>query len=515
MFVAGVAWDGVVQRLPLMSGQVEPQEQAHRELFRFALTQGGMQIILLTAEEKKQFEKGTLYKILRSYLVHNTSDNFVVLVASHGDANLGQGARILGAIFLGPFFSLRDPTYAHLSPWTASEYQGLLEDRRTLMRATLNGEVASKCWASPYFEPKSVDEASFAFRVHMILIFPPPHHEKRVKFEANVCSFKANGQIFNDPFLRDIANLLEKTTYNRYNARPFDAVYGPSPEISVPIPKDKFDYLFFGGAPSMLANTFSQTQRATILVDTFLPAVSSQNFCLRVGRVQLACRYPAVDCSFLVNYLKSKAKECCGGKEPKEPMSTWFGLRMLNHHTYDYRMSTRDVQPNDFVMASLMALATQEANRGQSTVSPFRVDAVEVTMFPLAHNTANIQVHFPFSDGSNNEPFFCDHTRVVLVVFEESAEVEGSQPDTAAPTAGPEFTVPRRDMQDEALQVALSFRAVNKICVGNGEMLVLTGDIASKRFKVFKSKKPMGFRGVFVFHMLNMNTVISTNRCLK
>ena len=104
---------------------------------------------------------------------------------------------------------------------------------------------------------------------------------------------------------------------------------------------------------------------------------------------------------------------------------------------------------------------------------------------------------------------------MVLVVFEESAEVEGSQPVTAAPTAASEFTIPRRVMQDEPLQVALSFRAVNKISVGNGEMLVLTGDIASKRFKVFRSKKPMGFRGVFVFHMLNMNTVISTNRCLK
>ncbi|KAK3263177.1 hypothetical protein CYMTET_28003 [Cymbomonas tetramitiformis] len=391
------------------------------------------------------------------------------------------------------------------------------------MRATLNGEVAAKCWSRPYFEPKSVDEPFFAFRVHMIRVFPPPHDEKRVKFEANVCSFKANGgQIFNDPFLRDIANLLEKTTYNRYNARPFDAVYGPSPDISDPIPKDKFDYLFFGGAPSMLANTFSQSQRATVFLDTFLPAVSSQNFCLRVGRVRLASRYPSTDCSFLVNYLKSKAKECSGAKEPmSEPMSTWFGLRMLNHHTYEYRMSTRDVQPNDFVMASLMALATQEANRGQSTVSPFRVDAVEVTMLPAAHNTANIRVHFPFSDGSNNEPPFCDHTRVVLVVFEESTEVEGSQPVTDAPTAASastaaaDFTIPRRGVQDEPVQVALSFRAVNQIRVGNGEMLVLTGDIASKRFKVFKSKKLMGFRGVFVVHMLNMNTVINTNRCLN
>ena len=59
---------------------------------------------------------------------------------------------------------------------------------------------------------------------------------------------------------------------------------------------------------------------------------------------------------------------------------------------FGYRLSKSDVQPPDQVMASLMLLAAQEANRGRHDVYPFQVNAVQVHVLPKAHNVARVDV---------------------------------------------------------------------------------------------------------------------------
>ena len=119
-----------VQGLPMTSGPVGTQEQHHRELARLAVSQGRVPLVFLTHDERVAFEEGRLGKLLRRYLVHNTNDNFVVLVAVNDMLTQQEGSKVIGLLIVGPFFSLRDPLYANLSPWSPTEYKGLLEDRR-------------------------------------------------------------------------------------------------------------------------------------------------------------------------------------------------------------------------------------------------------------------------------------------------------------------------------------------------------------------------------------------------
>ncbi|KAK3238298.1 hypothetical protein CYMTET_51675 [Cymbomonas tetramitiformis] len=271
-------WDSAQDEervLPLIS--VGREEQANRELLRFAVNQGGIPLIFLTHDERKAFESGSLNKVLRKYLVHQSNDNFVVLVAASRDfvAQPKEGSRILGLLLLGPFFSLRDPLFADLSPWTLEEYQGLRDDRRALMRATLNEKVAAKSWWSAHFEPRALDVPTYAFRVQMILLFPPPLDEKRVVLEPEALSQKKNGQLFNDTIFLGIASLLDIEVYNKRATRPFKAVYGPSAS-GPPIQQEQFDLLFYGGAPSLVSKTFAQSP-PTFLQDQFIPLVPSRD----------------------------------------------------------------------------------------------------------------------------------------------------------------------------------------------------------------------------------------------
>ncbi|KAK3262687.1 hypothetical protein CYMTET_28471 [Cymbomonas tetramitiformis] len=304
-------WDsaqGEAERvLPLMSGAVGSEEQANRELLRFAMNQGGIPVIFLTHDELKAFESGSLSKVLRKYVVHNSNDNFVVLVAASRDfvTQAKEGSRILGLLLLGPFFSLRDPLFADLSPWTFEEYQGLRDDRRALMRATLNEKVAAKTWWSPHFDPRAVDVPTYAFRVQMILLFPPPLDEKRVVLEPEVLSQKSNGQFFNDNLFHALASLLDRQVYNKRATRPFKAVYGPSAS-GPPIQQEQFDLLFYGGAPSLVSKTFAQSPPTFLQSPpTFLPLVPSRDpLTLDLGNVRIASRHSESGRAFLLEYLE-------------------------------------------------------------------------------------------------------------------------------------------------------------------------------------------------------------------
>ena len=506
----------------MTSGPVGTQEQHHRELARLAVAQGRVPLVFLTHDEGVAFEEGKLKKLLRRYLVHNTNDNFVVFVAVNDLHSQQEGSKVIGIMIVGPFFSLRDPLYANLSPWSPTEYKGLLEDRRALMNATLKESAVAKCWGSLYFSPLHCKLPSYAFQVQMLYVLPQSLHT-RLELETNVVSLLSNGFIPNggpnkqiNKLLLGIATLLERDNYNKRETRPFDAAFGPVEPPLSPLGLENFNLLFFGGAPSTPSKTFARSM-PTILDDEFLPLVPSKDLSLHLGSVRLASRHSQANCAFLLEYLRSKAREFSGGKDldGNVPISFWFGSAVCEVVNYGHRLSMSDVQPPDVVMASLMLLAVQEANRGLIPLTPFQVNAVQVHILPKPHNIASVKVDFSFDDGFRKHSIFSDIQRVILVVFDT---VEGEPPSAGTPSDGEStaggYTIPLKAPPPPP-KVELLFEGVQKFAVGSGELLVLGGDVASKGFKILAGKKPLGVRGVFIFHMWNSATLVHTNRCLK
>ena len=188
--------------MPRKSGPVEPLEQAYGERCLLAVQKGVLPIFILSKVESEKFSKGTLYKVLRKYVIHSQSGNFVSLVATYGDADLGNGPKFLGLIVIGPFFSLRDPDFSHLSLWTKGEYAALRNDRMQLMGFTLKAQESNKRWESPLFTPLKVQASTFAHRVQMILALPEPSDAKNQQWVPQKHSFEsaeklleANGQL--------------------------------------------------------------------------------------------------------------------------------------------------------------------------------------------------------------------------------------------------------------------------------------------------------------------------------
>ncbi|KAK3280907.1 hypothetical protein CYMTET_11276 [Cymbomonas tetramitiformis] len=540
-------------RLPRKSGKVEPLEQAYRELARNQVAQGSLNVVILTPAEALDFQKGVLYKLLRRYIIHFGQDNCLVLVATYGDAHLGNGPKFLGLMFIGPFFSLRDPQYAHLSPWTSREYTALNNDRRKLMQATLHNKDQVRSWASPFFEAKKVVGAStYAHRVEQILVFPSHKQwtpKNDVNFDSDIRHFLKNGELYNDPFFLELQELLERGNYNKYNTRPFQVVFGPQEACSpTPISLEEFNVLFYGGVSSMQANDFSFTPRS---MDTILSLVSEDDPSLQLGCARVCCELNPQDIFLLLDYLQSKAQSCSGGLPSKHALSTWFGLALVPNSTYGYRLSSRDVQPADTITSRLFSMVNEQVNKTLSMTNSFRVDAVKAYFLPFRKHFENVQVQFPFQDGSVKDFFFVDTARAILFLFDSPRE------DSANPTSEPQdpvadpsvhlsdpgasflslavaatepaavssvledsssFCIPRRRTPaeiDPSVTMDIKFPGVDKLSVGNGQLLVLSGDIASQGFRIFRASETIGFRGVLVFHMLNMHTVIRTNRCLK
>ena len=535
-----------------MSGPVDPLEQAYGERCLVAVQKGVLPLLILSKVESENFSKGSLYKILRKYVIHSQGGNFVALVATYGDADLGNGPKFLGLIVIGPFFSLRDPHFSHLNLWTKGEYAALRNDRMKLMGVTLKAQESNKRWESPFFTPLKVQASTFAFRVQMILALPEPSDAKKQQWVPEKHSFasaekllEANGELDareNPRFFQSLQNLLEPKRYNKYNARPFQ-VFGPQVCVPTPLSQEEFNLLFYGGISSSQASGFLSNMLGSIM-DTPLPLVSSV-VGLEPGIVRVALDLSSSDISFLVHYLKSKALACAGGQASTSPIATWFGVAVISNVTFKYRLSSQDVQPPDAVTAKLFAMVSQEVNRMLKLPIPFQVDAVQAHMLPAHHQAANVTVHFPFEDESSKDPFFRDTVRAVLFVFESpqdplvtsadqhppvQAAVEESFVDLMAqaaaaaepsdvsfePATDSTFRIPRVfSEEDTALKLEVKFAGVQSLVVGNGQLVVLTGDIAASAFRLFKTKKHMGFRGVFVFHQLDINTIIRTNRNLK
>ncbi|KAK3287860.1 hypothetical protein CYMTET_4647 [Cymbomonas tetramitiformis] len=241
------------------------------------------------------------------------------------------------------------------------------------------------------------------------------------------------------------------------------------------------------------------------------------------GIVRVVHELSAPDISFLVHYLKSKAQACAGRRASTSPIATWFGLGMIPNVTFKYRLSSRDVQPPDTVTAKLFEMVSQEVNRTTNLPIPFKVDAVQAHMLPACHQAVNVIVHFPFQDDSSKDPFFRDTVRAVLFVFESPQDPLAASDDQdppvqvaveepfqdlmalAAAAAEPSdisfepvtdstFRIPRVFSEiDTSLKVEVKFGGVDSTLVGNGQLLVLTGDIAASNFRLYKMKRHMGF----------------------
>ncbi|KAK3266792.1 hypothetical protein CYMTET_24612 [Cymbomonas tetramitiformis] len=222
---------------------------------------------------------------------------------------------------------------------------------------------------------------------------------------------------------------------------------------------------------------------------------------------------------------------------------------MIPNATFKYRLSSRDVQPPDTATAKLFEMVSQEVNRTSTLPIPFKVDAVQAHMLrPLATNPRMPPCTFLSRMIPRRILFFRDTNRAVLFVFESPQDPLANTPasddqdppvqvaveepfeDLMAlaaaaadlsdisfePATDSTFRIPRVFSEiDTSLKVEVKFAGVESILVGNGQLLVLTGDIAASNFRLYKMKSHMGFRGAFVFHQLDMDTTIRTNRNLK
>ncbi|KAK3259791.1 hypothetical protein CYMTET_31228 [Cymbomonas tetramitiformis] len=423
-----------------------------------------------------------------------------------------------------------------------------------LMGVTLKAQEQNKRWESPFFTPLKVQASTFAFRVQMILALPAPCDAKkqqwllqRTSFPKEVKLLEANGKVLEQDQPRlfsDLRDILDPPRYSKYHSRPLH-VFGPQEVSPSRLSQEEFNLLFYGGISSSQASGgFSEMRGRSI--DTPLqlkPSVLG----LEPGIARVVHELSAPDISFLVHYLKIKAQACAGGRASTSPIATWFGVGMIPNATFKYRLSSRDVQPPDTVTTKPFEMVSQEVNRTSTLPIPIKVDAVQAHMLPACHQPANVTVHFPFEDDSSKDPFFRDTVRAVLFVFESPQDPLANTPASddqdppvqvaveepfqdlmalAAAAAEPSdisfepatdstFRIPRVFSEiDTSLRVEVKFAGVESILVGNGQLLVLTGDIAASKFRLYKMKSHMGFRGAFVFHQLDLDTLIRTNRNL-
>jgi len=325
------------------------------------------------------------------------------------------------------------------------------------------------------------------------------------------------------------------------NARPLQ-VFGPQELAPTRLSNEDFSLLFFGGMSASQASGFFYERRGTSM-DTPL-ALEPSIVGVEPGILRVVHELSPPDISFLVHYLKSKAHACSGGRASTSPISTWFRVGVISNQFFTYRLSSQGVQPPDLVTAKLFALVGEEVNRAITLPIPFRVDAVQAHMLPACYNLGNVPVQFPFVDDTCKDSFFLDTVRALLFVFEAPQETpapEEAHPPAEAvvpaefddlmaqaaaavepsqvasePASDSTFRIPRVfSAVDTALDMEVKFQGAQKILVGNGRLLVLTGDIAASHIRLHKMKSHMGFRGVFVFHQFDMNTLIRTNRNLK
>ncbi|KAK3241949.1 hypothetical protein CYMTET_48328 [Cymbomonas tetramitiformis] len=150
---------------------------------------------------------------------------------------------------------------------------------------------------------------------------------------------------------------------------------------------------------------------------------------------------------------------------------------------------------------------------------------MQAHMLPARHQAPNVTVHFPFEDGCAKDPFFLDTARAILFVFEPAPEtsvsttaldsqdppLEEAQPfedlmrlaaaavepaDTSfEPASDVTFHIPRVfSPKDTSWKIDVKFPEVDAISVSNGQLLVLTGDVAASDFRLHKVKGHLGFR---------------------
>ncbi|KAK3280646.1 hypothetical protein CYMTET_11519 [Cymbomonas tetramitiformis] len=115
---------------------------------------------------------------------------------------------------------------------------------------------------------------------------------------------------------------------------------------------EKFNLLFFGGAPSTPSKTFARSI-PILLADEFFTLVPSKDLSLDLGSVRLASRHSQANCAFLLEYLQSKAREFSGGKELVAPIS---GIEQRHGSPYLHENQARVERAHRTVQAMARAL---------------------------------------------------------------------------------------------------------------------------------------------------------------